>query len=132
MTRSWTCPVCEEPGDACGCGVDKQPHVCGGRWVVRGTRVWVRSVACFREHTAENYPHLTAELVAKVLRWIDAGGNRAVLEDEVAEAISDLASTDEARRLADRCQQLGGDAEALFEEAMAMVRRAVWRAKEVV
>lgn len=136
MTRTWTCPVCELGGDACACGVDKRPGVCGGRWVVRGTRVWVSSLAGLRgadrveraKFAVSMWPHLGVERVEQVERWLDAGGMRALAEDTIAELCADLTQSEELHGLADACRHAGSDAEALFEGAVGMVRRAVWRA----
>lgn len=131
MIRTWTCPVCEEPGDSCNCGVDKQPGICGGRWVVRGSRVWVSSVACFRDRTVENYPHLSHELVGKVIRWLDAGGLRVLYEDLIEEICGELTQVEQFHALARVCRQAGDDGEELFTEWWARVGRTVWRSTEV-
>lgn len=125
-TRLWTCVVCEMPGDHCGCGVDQSVDRCGGRWTIRGTRIWARIVLHMKPNmVARLYPHITREQIAKVERWIDGGGIRLLEEEETREAIGDLASATELAQLV-KIYLAHGKGKELFREAVVKAADRAW------
>lgn len=131
MTRPWTCPVCNLHRTECPCGVDRRDGLCGGRWVVRGTRVWLRSIRSLREHALISFPHIEREQLTKALTWLDhPRGASALLEEELEDLAGDVARSEELLRMAALCHQTPNGL-ALFRKWLDRAAEDALRAQEV-
>lgn len=131
--RPWICAVCEEPGDACACGVDIHPERCGGRWTLRGHRIWARSVMQLGEPRFEEfYPQVRSELLLRVRRWIAAGGAEILIAEHLLEAADESEDLTQLARLCRIYRRDEGAYHAIVREAATQAwRRMVEGAADI-